>query len=281
MTHLLDVKLDKLDFVSWAFVVLFFAVSAYFFQGNMQLTIIGACAIIVLMMAISHAIELILGALRNNPRAGEFTGYITNGPEALCVIVGLMSNKLLFAVGVPLGSNFANPVLLALAAVLTHCFYKLLEKNALKNFVIIIGTMALAGSFYIVPREFTPLLIWALASLVLSILFYTMKGSEDEVDEDVDTYPLLSMIPAALVLVGAGYFLDPAVSFTASNSKVPEGAIGFFVLSFISSWPEFRSALTLLRLGRIQSALVNIFVSNITNLWLGVAGVLVYLLSLR
>ncbi len=239
---------------------------------------IGAAAIVALMFLVSHSIDILLGVLRRHPRAGEFTGYVTNGPEALVVAVGLIHGKLLFAAGVPLGSNFANPVLLTLAAFITGRFLNLFSTRALWTAIILLGTMAASGSFYL-PAVQEQLLFWAIATLVISITFYIFKGVEEGGNDDDETYPVYYVIPAIALLLGAGYFLDPAVAMTAASSKVPEGAISFFVLSFITSWPEFRSVMTLIRMNRFRSALINIFVSNITNLWLAVAAVLVYLFS--
>lgn len=280
MQTLLKVSLDKLDFISWGLVFGFFAVCASLFHGNVEQTIIGAGAIIILMLVISHSIELILGVLRDHPKAGELTGYITNGPEALCVAVGLLNNKLLFAAGVPLGSNFANPVLMLVAAVVTMYFFPFVRSLNWRSNTIITGTMLLAGLFYL-PFVQLHLWYWVLATIVLTAVFYAIKGKEDEgAEEDIESVPPVYLVPATVMLVAAGYFLDPAVSFTALHSKVPPGAIGFFVLSFITSWPEFRSAITLLKRARMKAALMNIMVSNLTNLWLAVFAATAYLLTM-
>ena len=55
--------------------------------------------------------------------------------------------------------------------------------------------------------------------------------------------------------------------------------VGFFVLAALTSWPEFRSSLTLLRRGRTTSAILNIAVSNLTNLWLAAIGLAYYILK--
>lgn len=276
MKPLLQVNLDRLDFISWAVVIGFFSLAAVVFGGNLEKTVIGAGAIIILMLAISHSIELILAALSKNPRIGEFTGYITNGPEALCTFVGLANGKLLFAAGVPLGSNFANPILLILAGLVTGRLFQMVKTGRGRTVTFFLLTMLLAGSFYLLIDY---LWVWVTFTLAGTVLCYRNKGLEDEGDDDgPEALPMIYIIPAALILAGAGYFLDPAVTFTAANSRVPEGVIGFAVLSFISSWPEFRSAISLLRMNRSQSAVVNIFISNITNLWLGVAAALAFLL---
>jgi cation:H+ antiporter len=106
-----------------------------------------------------------------------------------------------------------------------------------------------------------------------------MREHEDEPEEEeiAVEHPIL-LIPAIMLLVAAGYFLDPLVSFTAAESKLPEGIIGFLVLSFLSSWPEFRSSIALIQRDRLRSAFVNIYISNITNLWLAIAGTIIFLL---
>jgi cation:H+ antiporter len=50
------------------------------------------------------------------------------------------------------------------------------------------------------------------------------------------------------------------------------------VLSALTSWPEFKSCLSLFRRRRPLAAVLNITVSNVTNIWLAVLGVAVYLL---
>jgi len=108
-------------------------------------------------------------------------------------------------------------------------------------------------------------------------LFIRRPGDPAQVD-NVDGLPRWVLLPAVSALLVAGYFLDPVVSFTAEASHAPKGIIGFFVLAALTSWPEFRSCLGLLRRGRTNSAVLNITVSNITNLWLAALGVAVHLL---
>ncbi len=279
MKVLLKFDLDELDFISWFLVLAFFCVSAFFYQGDIQQTFFGACAIIVLMLFVSHSIALILGVLKNHPRMGELTGYITNGPEALVIMVGLFHNKLYFAMGVPLGSNFANPILFTVAALITGMFLMLFKENMIRIGTILLGTMGLAASFFLLPESRDSLLWgWAGIALALSTTFYFMKIDEAVEEEIEDAIPPLYIIPAILFLITAGYFLDPAVSFTAINSRVPEGVISFCILSFITSWPEFRTATSLLKRKKMKAAVLNILISNITNLWLAILGVVIYLL---
>jgi len=91
--------------------------------------------------------------------------------------------------------------------------------------------------------------------------------------------PTLWLLPAIIVLTGAGYFLDPVVSFAATHSHAPKGVIGFVVLATLTSWPEFKSCIILLKRGNRLAAILNITVSNITNLWLAAIGIAAFLVS--
>ena len=274
--------LDRMDVVAWALVLLFFIGSAAAFGGNLTQATLGACAIIVLMVLVAHGIGLIIGVLKQHPRMGELTGYITNGPEALVMIVGLIHGKLDVAMGVPLGSNFANPVLFTVAMLLTGYGLHLFRRGMLRTLMLFGVTATMAALFFQLDTT-SDRWIWLGATLAISVMCYFLKGTESPQDsghaeDDTPALPPLYLLPALGMLLGAGYFLDPAVSFTAQHSRVPEGTISFCVLSFITSWPEFRTALGLLKLKREAAAVMNIVVSNITNLWLAVLGMLLFLL---
>lgn len=280
MNQLFAFKIDQLDMISWSLVLLFFWISAMLFGGDVQNSLLGAVQIVGLMVLISHSIDIFLAVISNHPKAGELTGYVTNGPEALCVLVGLVHGKLLFAVGVPLGSNFANPILLIIAALLTANLMTLFKVSGWSTLRGLILTALLAGLFYAaeLPMHYW---IWILLTLAGTIYTYMNKGDEDIPDDTHEPAPAWMAIPAIIVLVAAGYALDPAVTYTAQESKVPVGVISFAVLSFLTSWPEFRSTTSLLRLNRVRSAVMNVIVSNITNLWLALGGTLTYLLIQR
>lgn len=278
---LIQFQIDHLDTISWVLVLGFFGISSVMFDGAVVPSLLGAGAIVLLMLVISHSVDLILGVMRNHPRIGEFTGYITNGPEALCVLVGLLNNKLLFAAGVPLGSNFANPILMLISAGMLGALAIVFSAGK-KALLLLAITAILAGLFYLPVVQASPvtLSLWAGLGLVISVLCYRNMGSETADEEDDIAFHPVLLLPAGAMLLSAGYFLDPAVSMTAQNSHVPEGAISFFVLSFISSWPEFRSVTSLFKMKRYASGAINIIVSNITNLWLAIVAVIVYLASM-
>ncbi|MBU0960010.1 MAG: sodium:proton exchanger, partial [Proteobacteria bacterium] len=111
MKQLMLDSVTPLDLVVWLLVLAFFCGSALFFHGNVQLSFIGACGIIVEMMIIGLSVEIIIESIKHIKGIGTVTGFITNGPEALCLIAGLAAGDVLFAASTPLGSNFMNPIL--------------------------------------------------------------------------------------------------------------------------------------------------------------------------
>jgi cation:H+ antiporter len=113
-------------------------------------------------------------------------------------------------------------------------------------------------------------------------MFLFIKRPEEKIEtvEDDETEGLKSLwpiIPAICVLITAGYFLDPIVTFASEQSKAPKGVIGFFILASLSIWPEFKTCLVFMNRRKYQSAILNIIVSNITNIWLAILGVSAYL----
>lgn len=282
--------MSRIDGVAWVVVLVFFIASALMYGGNVQHAFLAALAIIVLLFIVSHSIELILRALSDHPKLGEITGYVTNGPEALVLIVGLIHHKLDMAMGVPLGSNFANPILMVMAALLTGSVVVMLKQNTWRTLPILIVAMALAGGYFLIPKTLMALSGWAAVTLIASVLMYLYKGTESNEEAGLDggdddnlatSISFWYLVPAVVLLVGAGYFLDSVVTQAAQVSHVPEGMISFFVLSFMTSWPEFRAALALFQRHQPASGVMNIVVSNITNLWLAVAGVGAYVLFQR
>lgn len=263
--------------ICWILVVVFFCSSALMFNGDLKLSVIAAGAVVLVMIMIGLSIEVIIETLKDVKGLGTISGFITNGPELVCLIVGLAVGDLLFAASTPLGSNFMNPVLLITAAGVSSVFFKTIQTSWKYSLPSIFLTAGLAVSFYIIPVEYHK--YWLLtAAIVTGVLFIKrpMEEAGEPVEEDV--IPEWCLFPAVAVLIASGYFLDPIVSFASDQSHAPKGVIGFFVLATLSSWPEFKCCLALLNRQKYLAAVLNITVSNITNIWLVVAGVLTYLL---
>ncbi len=231
------------------------------------------------MMIIALSIEIIIESIKNIDGIGTITGFITNGPEALCLIVGLVADDVLFAASTPLGSNFMNPVLLIIATIICGKTWQTLKINPLYTFTTLISTATLAVVFYTLKQE--QYLLWLVCALVLTVSFFLLRPNEAGEKSDEMYHPGARkwFLPSILFLLAAGYFLDPVVSFTAEHSKAPKGIIGFLVLATLTSWPEFKSCLALLSRDKPLAAILNITISNITNIWLAVSGIGFYLLS--
>ena len=272
-------KVTRLDLTIWMLVLIFFCGAALLLGGDPQQAFLGASGIIVVMFLIGSSIEMIIECLKNVKGLGTLVGFITNGPEMLCVLVGLFITKdILFAASTPLGSNFMNPVLLLFAALLTRSVLKVFKTYPVFSVLTVLFTASMAVTFYFIPESlYWP---WVAVTVVVSALIFVLRPKEKH-DKERAREPIafarVWMVPALLMLLAAGYFLDPTVQFTAAHSKAPAGVIGFLVLSTLTSWPEFKSTLSLLKRGMVLAAILNIVVSNITNLWLAVCGVLYYL----
>lgn len=270
-------SLSVLDFTAWALVLIFFIGSSLLFGGNVLLSAIGAIGIIIDMLCIGFAIEILIECLKNNKRIGTLTGFITNGPEAVCLLVGLLVGDIIFAASTPLGSNFINPILLLIAAVICHQISTTFSNNRIYTAITLACTATFAGGFFLLqPSQY---IFWLLTCIpVTLILFFTRpKEGEVQLGEEHFFNPAHWLIPAITGLTVAGYCLDPVVSFAAVNSHAPKGVIGFVVLATLTSWPEFKSCLVLLNRGKPLAAILNITVSNITNIWLAAIGVATYL----
>ena len=271
-------SVGRLDIFVWIFVLVFFCGSALLFNGNLQLAFIGAAGVIFEMLLIAMAVEIIIECLKNKKGIGTITGFITNGPEAVCLIVGLLAGDIIFAASTPLGSNFMNPILLILAAVICHQTVVVFKTKPLYSIGTILITTILAGGFFFLkPSHY---LFWLAAAFVVTSILFFIRPHEQEKDTEEHSFnPTLWLIPSILLLVIAGYFLDPVVSFAATNSHAPKGVIGFVVLATLTSWPEFKSCLVLLNRRKPLAAILNITVSNITNIWLAAVGVATYLFT--
>jgi cation:H+ antiporter len=272
--------LHPLDLVIGLLVLAFFVVSALVGGGDVPRSVAGGLAILLVMFVVGAAIEVIIEGLRDMRGLGTAVGFITNGPEALCLVVGLLDKNIIFAASTPLGSNFMNPAMLIGAALAAGTLGVVFRHHRVYGPLTLTASAALALVFFFLPDGFY--VIWLVVVAVVSIVLF-LRRPGDPVTEEPGLKAIAGwhVIPAVLLLVAAGYWLDPVVDYTAEASHAPKGLIGFLVLAALTSWPEFRSSLTLLRRGRTTSAVLNITVSNLTNLWLAGLGVLVYLLLPR
>ncbi|MEG3639555.1 sodium:proton exchanger [Magnetococcus sp. PR-3] len=268
-------SISPVDMISWAVTALFFCGAALIYGGDVATAFIGAGGVVLTMFLVGTAIEVMIETLKDVKGIGTLTGFLTNGPEALVVIVGLAVGDVLFASSTPLGSNYMNPILLLLAGLTVGRFALIFTVKPLYTWLAIACTAALAGGFYIIPKEHY--LYWLIAVLVISAYFFFTRPEEGEEEVDEIVISKAWFFPAFLILLAGGYFLDPVVNFASDASNVPKGVIGFVVLSTLTSWPEFKSTMALLRRNRGTAAILNIVVSNITNLWLAAIGVAVYL----
>jgi cation:H+ antiporter len=275
MKQFLVNSVGRLDMICWILVVAFFCGCSLIFGGNFNLSFIAAGGVVLVMILIGLSIEVIIETLKDVKGLGTITGFITNGPELVCLIVGLVVGDVLFAASTPLGSNFMNPILLITAALVCGVFFKTLKTNWKYSLTCILLTASMAVIFYTIPIKAH--IYWVVTALIVSGILF-VKRPEEEADESMEEEVIAkwSMMPAIAVLIAAGYFLDPVVSFASIQSHAPKGVIGFFVLATLSSWPEFKCCLALLNRKKYLAAILNITVSNITNIWLAIAGVATY-----
>ncbi len=277
MGSMLKSALWRYDIIGWLLVMVFFMGSAVINDKPIAKAVIGALAIIALMFLVGLSVEVLIECIKHMKGLGTITGLLTNGPEALIVIVGLVQGDILFANSTPLGSNFVNPLVLASATLLLGSFTKTLSNHLGYWLLSLALTMLMAGSFFFLPESYY--MLWVVVVLIITLVLFFKRPIE--VDEEVDTENQLSRfwaIPALIVLVGAGYLLDPVVAFTSKASAAPKGMIGFIILSFLSSWPEFKTIFALVNRQKYSAAILNTIVSNIINLWLAIGGLTVYLL---
>ncbi len=279
MKKFLTNSLGLLDFVAWALVFVFFIGSSLLFDGEPLLAIAGAAGIIIEMLCIGFAIEIIMECLKNNRGIGTLTGFITNGPEAVCLLVGLLVGDIVFAASTPLGSNFVNPLLLLTAAIICKQGIKTFTTNQIYTVATLVCTATFAGFFFLLtPSQY---IFWLMACIPVTLIFFFIRPKEAAVEE-VEEYsfkPSFWLIPAIVGLTISGYYLDPVVSFAAFHSNAPKGVIGFIILATLTSWPEFKSCLALLSRGKTLAAILNITISNITNIWLAAIGIATYLFA--
>ena len=279
MKDFLLASIGRLDLAVWLLVILFFCGSALLFHGDLHMAFIGSAGIIVEMMLIGLSIEILIESLKTTKGIGTITGFITNGPEAICLIVGLVAGDIIFAASTPLGSNLMNPILLFFAATICGQLSRTFNTSRRYTVMTISLTVALAITFFFLPERYY--LPWLLLSLIITMVLFFLRPAENKkTDEEETEIPSIIrwFIPSLLILTGAGYFLDPVVTFTSTHSHTPKGVIGFLVLATLTSWPEFKSCLALLARRKHLAAILNITVSNITNIWLALVGIGLHLL---
>lgn len=276
MKNFIRESTSSVDVVAWVVSVLFFVGSALLFDGDVAPAALGAVGVVVVMFLVGTSIEVLIETLKNIPRIGTITGFLTNGPEALVLVVGLLSEDILFAASTPLGSNFMNPLLLIIAALLMRHFLMVWRVAPRYLALTVFLTASIAGGFYLISAQAYP--IWVATALVVSVVLFALRPKEEVKEEEEElAVSKYWLIPSVAILMAAGYFLDPVVAFASEASQAPKGVIGFVVLSTLTSWPEFKSCLALLRRNMAVASVLNIVVSNITNLWLAVGGVVVFL----
>ena len=269
MKTILKDSLQKLDFVVWFITLLFFTISSIIMWWDLIKSFSWGSWIIILMFFVWFSIEIILSALKNVKWLWTITWFITNWPEALVLIVWLISWNILFAASTPLGSNVMNPILLFIWLIITWYILKLSDfKNKyffLSSFIL---SAIIASIFFFIDEKFY--IYWVILSLIITISLFLKKFTHEKIIiEDWKTNKLFLPLWIIILLI-AWYFLDPVVSFTAEASKSPKWVIWFVVLATLTSWPEFKSVLALLKRNRLQDAFINIFVSNLTNIWLAI-----------
>jgi cation:H+ antiporter len=277
LKNFLTNSLGRLDIVAWILVLVFFIGSSLLFNGNILLASLGASGVVLNMLCIGFAIEILIECLKNSKGIGTLTGFITNGPEAVCLLVGLLIGDIIFAASTPLGSNFMNPLLLLTAAIICKQVIKTFATNRIYTFITITCTAAFAGFFFLLTSS--QYIYWLLSCIPVTLILFLLRPKEAAITEleEYSFKPTFWLIPAIIVLIVSGYFLDPIVSFAAMHSHAPKGVIGFIVLATLTSWPEFKSCIVLLNKRKPLAAILNITVSNITNIWLAAIGVTAYL----
>ena len=277
MKKLLVESIQKLDFVIWGITLLFFLSSAIILWWNINESFIWASWIIVLMFLVWFSIELILSALKNVKWVWKITWFITNWPEALVLIVWLIGWNVLFAASTPLWSNLMNPILLFIAILITGYLLKL-KKFKYNLFFILsfILTAIFAVIFFQIPENYY--LYWIIISFLVSIYLFTRKLDDDEeIEIEAEEVSKIYLPLWLAILLVSWYFLDPVVDFTAEASLAPKWLIWFLVLATLTSWPEFKSVLALLKRNKTLDAFENILVSNITNLWLAIIWISIWM----
>ena len=149
MKQFLINSIGKLDLICWMLVIAFFCGSSLIFGGSLPLSFLAALGVVFTMILIGMSIEVIIETLKDIRGLGTITGFITNGPELVCLVVGLAVGDILFAASTPLGSNFMNPILLVIAASVSGVLVKTLTLNPRYTAACLLATASLAAKFLI------------------------------------------------------------------------------------------------------------------------------------
>ena len=115
-------------------------------------------------------------------------------------------------------------------------------------YATILITAVMAILFFLIKENMYWL--WIAAVVIPTIIIFIKRPEEHVIEKDDDQEEpsnKIWLIPAVILLTVAGYFLDSVVSFSAQSSHAPKGVIGFLVLSTLTSWPEFKSCISLLQ----------------------------------
>lgn len=262
------------DLIGWLAVLLFFGISAIVNGQSLLMASVGALGIIILMFIVGLSVEVIIETIKHIKGIGTITGLLTNFPEALVVIVGLVNGDILFANSTPLGSNFVNPIVMVFAALIAGRLISVFKGHPVYMIITLIFTCFLAILFFWLPIHQYD--YWLLGLVFITGILFFWRPDETDEEENAEPLGIQWFFPATIVLVVAGYMLDPMVNFASEASSVSKGLIGFTVLSVLSSWPEFKSIFSLISRNKSSAAILNTLVSNIINLWLAGAGVLLY-----
>ncbi len=277
MVAILKDALHWTDLVVWVCTISFFCISALVLGGDLSSAFIGGAGVVVAMFFVGASIEAIIATLQDVKGIGTIIGFLTNGPEALVLVVGLLGDDILFASSTPLGSNTMNVLLLLLAGIVTLKSKDIFAHRPAFVWGSFFLTAALASSFFLFELEHQYYL-WLALIIPVSVLIFKFRPTEEESNSEEVAVSRLWLVPSILGLLATGYVLDDVVMYASEAAHVSTGLIGFFVLATLTSWPEFKSCLTLLRKDKPVAAIVNIIVSNVSNLWLAAAGISLYLI---
>ena len=201
----------------------------------------------------------------------------TSLPELASSINAVVTNHADLAVGVVIGSNIAN-LILVMAATSFLIPISNINQNQINQAWINIGLalILIAMSYFILPFNF---LFGILSIGLLFIIMYLQvkQGSLDvsEVEEKGDYSLLISVIfivaGIILLIYGSNFFVESAINI-ANQLNIPEAIIGVSLVAFGTSLPELVVGILSAIRRKVDFALGNVLGSNIYNV-LGVLGV--------